>query len=148
MARTLVPIAVGLLTVAPPLAVAQEKEQGSRVGSILEEVMVTARKRQETAQDAPIAVSAFSAESLAARGIAKIDEIGRITPNVNYQNNPAIGGSSSVATVYIRGIGQRDFLGTIDNGSGFYIDDVIVARTVGAVVDLLDVERVEVLRGP
>lgn len=148
MARTLVPIAVGLLTVASPLAVAQEKEQGSRVGSILEEVMVTARKRPETAQDAPIAVSAFSAESLAARGIAKIDEIGRITPNVNYQNNPAIGGSSSVATVYIRGIGQRDFLGTIDNGSGFYIDDVIVARTVGAVVDLLDVERVEVLRGP
>ena len=147
MGRTLVLIAVGCLSAAP-LALAQETEAGSRVASILEEIVVTARKRQETAQDAPIAVSAFSGESLTARGITKIDEIGRITPNVNYQNNPAIGGSSSVATVYIRGIGQRDFLGTIDNGSGFYIDDVIVARTVGAVVDLLDVDRVEVLRGP
>lgn len=144
----------------PAAASAQELEQskdeseeaqgqsGSRIGAIEGTIIVTARKREEDVQDTPIAISAFSGESLEARGVTTIDEIGGITPNVNYQNNPAIGGSSSVSTVYIRGIGQRDFLGTIDNGSGFYIDDVIVARTVGAVVDLLDIDRVEVLRGP
>lgn len=120
----------------------------SRIGAIGSEIVVTARKREENVQDIPLAVTAFSGESLEARGIVSVEEIGGITPNVNYQNNPAIGGSSSVATVYIRGVGQRDFLGTIDNGVGFYIDDILVSRTVGAVVDLLDVDRVEVLRGP
>ncbi|MEM1111542.1 MAG: TonB-dependent receptor [Pseudomonadota bacterium] len=115
---------------------------------MLEEVVVTARKKEEGLQDAPLAVTAFTGESLDVRGITSIAEVGLITPNMNYQNNPAAGGSASVATVYIRGIGQRDFLGTIDNGVGFYIDDVIIARTVGAIVDLLDLDRVEVLRGP
>ncbi len=147
--------AVGL----PNAALAQEAESvepeedpsersGSRVGAIGDTIVVTARKREEDVQDTPLAVSAFSGESLEARGVTSIDAVGGITPNVTYQNNPAIGGSSSVSSVYIRGIGQRDFLGTIDNGSGFYVDDIVIGRTVGAVVDLLDVERVEVLRGP
>ncbi len=128
-------------------AVAQDSESGA-LSSLLEEVVVTARKREESQQDIPVAVSAFSGASLDVRGIQSVSEIGRITPNMNYQNNPVAGGSSSVATVYVRGIGQRDFLGTIDNGVGFYIDDVLVARTVGAVIDLLEIDRVEVLRGP
>ncbi len=122
--------------------------QSTGLSALMDEVVVTARKREETLQEAPIAITAFSGESLEVRGITGIDEIGLITPNMNYQSNPQAGGSSSVATVYIRGIGQRDFLGTIDNGVGFYIDDVIIARTVGAIVDLVDVERIEVLRGP
>jgi len=126
----------------------QEDRQGGQLGALSNTIIVTARKREEAAQDAPIAISAFSGESLEVRGATSIADVGNITPNVNYQNNPVAGGSSSVATVYIRGIGQRDFLGTIDNGVGFYIDDVIVARTVGAIVDLVDVDRVEVLRGP
>ncbi|MEM6483839.1 MAG: TonB-dependent receptor [Pseudomonadota bacterium] len=145
-------IATGMsvaVSLASSMAVAQTSENSSGgISSILEEVTVTARKQEEGLQDAPLAVTAFTGESLDARGITNISEVGLITPNMNYQNNPVAGGSSSVATVYIRGIGQRDFLGTIDNGVGFYIDDVIVARTVGAVVDLLDVERIEVLRGP
>lgn len=126
----------------------QRDSSGGGFQSLLEEVVVTARKREESLQDAPLAVSAFSGESLIARGITNISQVGDITPNMTYQNNPQAGGSSSVATVYIRGVGQRDFLGTIDNGVGFYIDDVYIARTVGAIVDLVDVERVEVLRGP
>ena len=121
---------------------------GSRLDALNDQIIVTARKREESSQDIPVAVTAFSGESLEVRGINDISQIGQITPNLNYQNNPVVSGASSVATVYIRGIGQRDFLGTIDNGVGFYIDDVIVARTVGAVVDLIDVDRVEVLRGP
>ncbi|MEP3050987.1 MAG: TonB-dependent receptor [Erythrobacter sp.] len=125
-----------------------EGNTSSGLGAIGSGIIVTARKREEDVQDTPIAISAFSGESLDARGITSIESVGGITPNVTYQNNPAIGGSSSVSSVYIRGIGQRDFLGTIDNGSGFYIDDIVIGRTVGAVVDLLDIDRVEVLRGP
>ena len=127
---------------------AYAQDDTSRLGGFEDEVIVTARKRQETVQDIPVAITAFTGEGLEARGITSIAEVGNLAPNVTYQNNPNVSGASSVASVYIRGIGQRDFLGTIDNGSGFYIDDVLVARTVGAVVDLFDVERVEVLRGP
>lgn len=125
-----------------------DQAKRSRLSQMLEEVVVTARKREEGLQDAPLSVTAFSGDSLEVRGFTNISEVGSITPNLNYQKNPFAGGSSSVATVYIRGVGQRDFLGTIDNGVGFYIDDVYIARTVGATVDLLDVERIEVLRGP
>jgi len=146
-------VALALATImASPISIgqsnAQEEQASGRLGSLLEEIVVTARKREESLQDAPLSVTALSGESLEIRGITNISEIGNITPNLTYQNNPQAGGSTSVATVYVRGIGQRDFLGTIDNGVGFYIDDVYIARTVGATVDLVDVERVEVLRGP
>jgi len=125
-----------------------ESADRSGLSAILDEVVVTARKREENLQDTPISITALTGESLEVRGFTNISEVEKITPNLTYQNNPQAGGSSSVATVYIRGVGQRDFLGTIDNGVGFYIDDVYIARTVGAIVDLLDVDRVEVLRGP
>ena len=144
-------VAAGILSImlAPTnQSVAQEAATESRLGNLLEEIVVTARKREEGLQDAPLSISAFSGDSLDVRGITNIVDVGGITPNLTYQNNPATGGSSSVATVYVRGVGQRDFLGTIDNGVGFYIDDVYIARTVGAVVDLLELDRVEILRGP
>lgn len=136
------------LTVGGQISAQESDEEEGVFSSLIEEVVVTARKREESLQDAPLSVTAFSGESLAARGISDISQVGEITPNMTYQNNPQAGGSSSVATVYVRGVGQRDFLGTIDNGVGFYIDDVYIARTVGAIVDLVDVKRVEVLRGP
>lgn len=130
-------------------AIAQQQDAGSKgFNSLIEEVVVTARKREESLQDAPLSVSAYTGESLEIRGIVNISDVGSLSPNMTFQNNPQAGGSSSVATVYIRGVGQRDFLGTIDNGVGFYIDDVYISRTVGAIVDLVDVERVEILRGP
>lgn len=122
--------------------------QSSGVSAMMEEVTITARKVEENLQDAPISVTAFTGDGLEARGMENIEDVGAVTPNLSYQNNAGAGGSSSVATVYIRGVGQRDFLGTIDNGVGFYIDEVYIARTVGATVDLVDVDRVEVLRGP
>ncbi|GAA6185855.1 MULTISPECIES: TonB-dependent receptor [Alteromonadaceae] len=131
---------------------AQEDETAadnkSGIGAMMEKIQVTARKREESLQEAPLSLTAFSGDGLEARGIENVSEIGGVTPNLTYQNSPGAGGSSSVATVYIRGVGQRDFLGTIDNGVGFYVDGVYIARTVGATVDLLDVDRVEVLRGP
>jgi iron complex outermembrane recepter protein len=141
-------VVLSALNIAQADAQEEQKKSQAKLDSLLEEVVVTARKREESLQDTPISVSAFTGESLEMRGITNISDIDDVTPNLTYQKNPQAGGSSSIATVYIRGVGQRDFLGTIDNGVGFYIDDVYVARTVGASVDLLEVDRIEVLRGP
>jgi iron complex outermembrane recepter protein len=116
--------------------------------ALLEEVTVTARKREESLQDAPIAVSAYSGDSLEYRGASDISDIANYTPNLTFQNNPSFGGSSNAAAVYIRGVGQKEFLPTTEPGVGIYVDGVYVARSVGAILDLIDVERIEVLRGP
>lgn len=116
--------------------------------SALEEVTVTARKREEGLQSAPISITAFTGEGLDYRGVTKIDQIADFTPNLTYQSNPGEGGSSASAAIYIRGIGQNDFVPTVEPGVGLYVDGVYVARSVGSILDLVDVERVEVLRGP
>jgi iron complex outermembrane receptor protein len=115
---------------------------------LIEEVVVTARKREENLQTTPISISAFSGEALEARGITNLEELAGITPNLVIQNNPSFGGSNSSAAVFIRGVGQKDFLATVEPGVGLYIDGVYIARSVGALLDLVDVGRIEVLRGP
>ena len=114
----------------------------------LEEIIVTARKRSEGLQSTPIAITAITAEDLEARGIDQIDDIANITPNLTFQNSPGHSGSSSSAAVYIRGVGQQDFVPTVEPGVGIYVDGVYVARSLGAVLDVADVDRIEVLRGP
>lgn len=127
----------------------QETSRSRSDSSIfLEEILVTARKREESLQDAPIAVSAFSGQGLEVRGVTELDEIADHTPNLVIQNNPSFGGASNNASIFIRGIGQSDFIPTVDPGVGIYVDGVYVARSVGAILDLVDIERVEVLRGP
>ncbi len=123
-------------------------EDNSRAAAMGADIVVTARKREERAQDIPIAISAFSGDSIAARGIDKVDGIAGFTPNMTFQNNPSFGGAGSSAAIYIRGIGQKEFLPTTEPGVGVYVDGVYVARSVDALLDLVDVERVEILRGP
>jgi iron complex outermembrane receptor protein len=115
---------------------------------LLEEVIVTARKREESLQDAPIAISAYSGQALEYRGTLKLDEISKFVPSLTFENNPSFGGASNSAAIYIRGVGQKEFLPTTEPGVGLYVDDVYVARSVGAILDMVDIERVEVLRGP
>jgi len=122
--------------------------QESGISSLLEEVVVTARKREEGLQDTPIAVSAFSGESLEARGIQRVDDIAGITPNMTFDNINTNGGGGSSAAVFLRGVGQRDFIPSADPGVGLYVDGVYFARSVGSVLDLIDIDRIEVLRGP
>lgn len=114
----------------------------------LEEVVVTARRREESLQDAPISITAFSAADLDVRGVTQLVDLNRYTPNLMIQNNPGNGSSTSAAAVYIRGIGQDDFAPSVEPGVGIYVDGVYLARTVGALLDVLDVESIEVLRGP
>lgn len=114
----------------------------------LEEITVTARKREESLQDTPISISAFTGASLEARNITKIDKISDFTPNLTFENKATFSGSTSNAVVYIRGVGQNEFMPTIDPGVGIYVDGVFLGRSVGSVLDIIDIERVEVLRGP
>lgn len=114
----------------------------------LEEVTVTAQKREASLQDTPIAVSAYTSEAMASKGIDNISELANFTPNLTFDTTSPIGGLSSGAAVFIRGIGNSDFSLTTDPGVGTYVDGVYMSRSVGGVLDVLDVERIEVLRGP
>lgn len=114
----------------------------------LEEIVVTARMREEGLQSAPIAISAYSGDALAYRGVESLDQIEKFVPSLTLANHPSFGGASNSAAVYLRGIGQKEFLPTSEPGVGLYVDGVYVARSVGAILDIVDIERLEVLRGP
>ena len=114
----------------------------------LETIVVTARRQEEDLQQTPIAVTAFTGEALQERGFVDNSQIARITPNVVFDGAAPVSGNSAAPSVFIRGVGQLDFTVNADPGVGIYVDGVYVARSVGGIIDLLDVERVEVLRGP
>ena len=109
---------------------------------------VTARNRRESLQDVPLAVSALSGRDLESWQVETTDGLGSLAPNVNFNHSGALSGTKSAAQFYIRGVGQRDFLPVTDPGVAVYVDGIYMPRSVGAVMDLINVERVEVLRGP
>jgi len=113
-----------------------------------DEIIVTARKREESVETTPIAISAFTGATLEKRGAVNIADVSRFVPNLIINYNGGGGGSASTSTIYLRGVGQSDFLITTDPGVGLYIDGVYHARSTATIMDLLDLERVEVLRGP
>jgi outer membrane receptor protein involved in Fe transport len=114
----------------------------------IQEILVTAQKRAENVQDVPIAISAFTAESLTERSVTSVASLSNISPNVTLDAGTPFSGSSAVLSAYIRGIGANDFAFNIDPGVGIYLDGVYLARSVGANQDLPDVERIEILKGP
>ena len=120
----------------------------SSAQAALEEIVVTAQKREESLQDTPTAVSAFTATAIEDKGIDNISQVADYTPNMVFDTTAPVSGVSSGAVVFIRGIGINDFALTTDPGVGLYIDGVYFSRSVGGVMDVLDVERIEVLRGP
>lgn len=124
-------------------AQAQETQDASEAK--LERIQVTARKTSENLQEVPIAITSIGAKELSEKGISVITEIQQFSPNTTLQTSR---GTNSTLTAFIRGVGQQDPLWGYEPGVGIYIDDVYMARPQGAVIDLLDVERIEVLRGP
>jgi iron complex outermembrane receptor protein len=124
---------------------AGEAEHAAADVTKLEGVTVTARKREETLQDVPIAVTAFTSDRLDTLNVQDLGGLAGQVPNTTIY---AARGSSSTVTAYIRGIGQSDPLWGVDPGVGIYLDDVYIARPQGALLDVFDVDRVEVLRGP
>ncbi len=130
-----------------PIVQAQSASRQDAVAPGLEEIVVTARRVEESLQSTPVAVTALSAEALEQRNMTDIRELATAVPNLVLQTSGANGGSQ-VPAIFIRGLGQADVVLTADPAVGLYVDGVYVARNSGNVLSLLDLERVEVLRGP
>ena len=126
-------------------AIAQDAPTQTEEAANVGDVIVTARRRDEALKDVPISVSALSAERLEETGAADITALQQQTPNATVQ---VARGSNSTLISFIRGVGQQDPLWGFEPGVGLYVDDVYVARPQGAVLDIYDVQRIEVLRGP
>ncbi|WP_082563356.1 TonB-dependent receptor [Pseudoxanthomonas sp. Root65] len=150
MKRKHLSLAIGcVLLSSMPLAWAQDAATTASApatnATTLDSVKVTARKREETLQDVPVAVTAFTPETLDKLNIKDLGDLDAQVPNLTVY---AARGSTSTVTAYIRGVGQADPLWGVDPGVGIYLDDVYIARPQGALLDVFDVERIEVLRGP
>ena len=112
----------------------------------LEEILVTARYREENIQTTPIAISAFSGEELELRNIENVEDIGQAIPNAYFRRNASNFGPNN--TIGLRGLNQIDFSYAFEPTVGIYIDDVYHSTITGSDMDIVDLERVEVLRGP
>ena len=124
-------------------AIAQQAPPVSEPG--LDDIVVTAQHREERSQSVPIAMDALPTVRLEREGIANLDRIGAAVPNLYLARNF---GTSSGALVFMRGVGEGDSIFTNDPPVGIYVDGVIFPRATGSLFDFLDIERVEVLRGP
>ncbi|OHC94403.1 MAG: TonB-dependent receptor [Sphingomonadales bacterium RIFCSPLOWO2_12_FULL_63_15] len=129
--------ALALPALAQDAAVPAVEEEGA--------IVVTARRREETLVSVPIAVSAFSGEALERGGAIDITDLANMTPNTTLEVSR---GTNSTLTAFIRGVGQQDPVSGFEQGVGIYLDDVYLNRPQGAILDIYDVERIEVLRGP
>jgi iron complex outermembrane receptor protein len=137
-------LATALLTLDAVPALAQAATVVEDTG-IIEDIVVTAQRRRERAQDVPIAITAFSAETLQARGVVNALDLTQFVPNLVGLNNTGLGTANSY---YLRGLGNTESVATFDPPVGTYIDDIYISRQNANNFNLFDVERVEVLRGP
>jgi iron complex outermembrane recepter protein len=112
----------------------------------LEEIVVTAQFREQNLQSTPLSITAVNAELLESRNQTNIAEVASQAPNVTLKPQGAAFGPAMGAS--IRGVGQFDFNPALEPGVGLYVDDVYYATLTGSVLDLLDLDRVEILRGP
>lgn len=128
---------------APPADETAKANESAEPGD--QDIVVTARRRNEVLQDVPIAVTAFTGAQLEREGALDLTDVGDTVPNVTLEVSRA---TNSTLTAFIRGIGQQDPVAGFEQGVGLYLDDVYLNRPQGAVLDIYDVERIEVLRGP
>jgi iron complex outermembrane receptor protein len=132
--------------VAAALAIPSLASAQNGAENLIEEIMVTATKREASIYEVPIAISAFEGDKLAQQGIVDIVDIGKFVPNLNITQFSA--GHVSSSNPFIRGIGLQDHLITTDPGVSVYVDGVYLGRQVGQNWNLTNIERIEVLRGP
>ena len=129
-----------------PAAYAQTGGAPSASGAAsTETVVVTARRREELIQDVPVSVSAFSGAQIEQAGIQDVTGLADLTPNTTLKASRA---TNTTLTAFIRGIGQQDPVAGYEQGVGIYLDDVYLARPQGALQDIYDLARIEILRGP
>ncbi|HVY86065.1 MAG TPA: TonB-dependent receptor [Caulobacterales bacterium] len=142
--------AQALLATAAPISIgtawAQDSQPAATAGD--ETVIVTARRREESLQDTPIAVTVLSAASLERQQVTSTTQLTNVAPSLQFHSYGTLTGNNSAAQVFIRGIGQTDATPAVDPGVGMYIDDVYMGRSVGGVMEFRDIANVQILRGP
>ena len=111
-----------------------------------DDIVVTARRQPEPLQRVPISVVALTANDLESRSITNLRTLQNFVPNLTFAPSQNVG--EAAGNVFIRGIGQEDFGAGADPGVGLYVDGVYFARTLGTIMNVIDISRVEVLRGP
>ncbi len=131
--------------IAPAMAQDEDAAPAASDARVADTIVVTARRREESLQDTPVAVTVANAEKLERVGATDITSIQELTPNATVE---VARGTNSTLIAFIRGVGQQDPLWGFEPGVGLYVDDVYIARPQGAVLDIFDIERIEVLRGP
>ena len=135
---------LGALATALPIHVAAQ----APTPGTLEQIIVTARRVEESLQDTPLAVSVFTGNALAERQVFETTELDQVVPNLQFADNAPLAGNNSSSQVFIRGIGQTDPTSTVDPGVGLYMDNVYIGNAVGGTMALRDIASVQVLRGP
>lgn len=144
----LVPLASPGVALAQETAPAPEEHQATEHQATVEEIVVTARRFEESLQSTPVAVSAFTGAGLEQAGAFSLVDAAAAVPNLTMSSTGSGAGGTSNTQAFLRGVGQTDFLITTDPGVAIYIDGVYYARTTGSAFDVIDLERIEVLRGP
>jgi len=134
-------VLVGGLGAAPALAQAGADEDARRLGA----VTVTAQRVEENLQDVPVAVTALNAEALEDKQVADLLDLQAQVPNINMATNT---GTANAARIFLRGVGEDESRGAVDQAVGIYVDGVYVGRSVGSLFDVVDLSSIEVLRGP
>jgi iron complex outermembrane receptor protein len=124
----------------------QEDKKASEDEFTLEEIVVTAEFREKALQDTPLAITAYSAESMEMRNQTSIEQLTMQAPNVSLR--PGNAGYGSALTAFVRGVGQVDFNPSVEEGVGIYVDDVYYATITGNILDLLDLERLKFYADP
>ena len=137
-------IAMAAMLATPVHAQDSDQAETAQEGG-LNVIVVTAQRREESVQDIPIAISAFSAEELETRGISNALEVTQFVPNLVGLNNTGLGTANSY---YLRGVGNTESIATFDPPIGTYVDDIYMSRQNANNISFFDVERLEVLRGP
>jgi iron complex outermembrane receptor protein len=132
------------------MAGAQQPAAGPQTteGETLESIVVTARRREESLQDTPVAVTAPTADALERQQATGTMDLDKIAPNIQFHSYGTLTGNNAAAQVFIRGIGQTDATPAVDPGVGIYIDDVYMGRSVGGAMEFRDISSVQILRGP
>jgi iron complex outermembrane receptor protein len=143
--RRSVAVILAIPAVSWTTAYAQTESTTESATKDITKVTVTARRRAELIQDVPGAVSAFSGAELEKKATPDITALADVVPSTTLKSSR---GTNTTLTAFIRGVGQQDPVAGYEQGVGIYLDDVYLVRPQGALTDIYDLERIEVLRGP
>jgi len=133
--------AIGTAFASPALAQDDSDEDARRLGT----VTVSAQRVEENLQDVPVAVTALDTAQLEDRQVLNVRDLTAQVPNINIATNT---GTASAARIFLRGVGEDESRGAVDQAVGIYVDGVYIGRSVGSLFDVVDLEAIEVLRGP